>query len=145
MRAVPLFDSLAPLFGGALIGVAAALLWLLNGRVAGVSGIAGGLLGAGRGDHLWRALFLLGLIGGGALMRYLHPSVFEHMTTSPSVVIAGGLLVGIGTTFASGCTSGHGVCGVSRLSPRSLVAVATFMLAGGITVYVIRHVFGGSP
>lgn len=136
---------LAPLFGGAVIGLAASLLWLLNGRIAGVSGIAGGLLGSGRGDRLWRALFLIGLASGGLLMRYLDPAAFEGATVSPGMLIFAGFLVGAGTTFANGCTSGHGVCGVSRLSPRSLIAVGSFMAAGVITVYLSRHVIGAAP
>jgi uncharacterized membrane protein YfcA/uncharacterized membrane protein YedE/YeeE len=129
----------APLVGGAVIGLAAAMLWLLNGRIAGVSGIAGGLLRAARGDRLWRALFLLGLAAGGLLTSRIWSGAFEHATASLNTLVVGGLLVGFGTALSNGCTSGHGVCGVSRLSPRSLVAVGLFMGMGMFTVYLVRH------
>jgi uncharacterized membrane protein YfcA/uncharacterized membrane protein YedE/YeeE len=132
----------APLVGGAVIGLAAAMLWLLNGRIAGVSGIAGGLLPAARGDRLWRALFLLGLAVGGLAMSRTWSGAFEHATAPLSTVVVGGLLVGFGTALSNGCTSGHGVCGVSRLSSRSLVAVGSFMGMGMLTVYLVRHVVG---
>lgn len=132
----------AALFGGVVVGLAAAMLWLLNGRIAGVSGIAGGLLQSARGDRLWRALFLFGLGSGGLMMSRIWPGMFESPTASPSTLVTGGLLVGFGTALSSGCTSGHGVCGVSRLSPRSLVAVGSFMGMGMLTVYLVRHVVG---
>jgi uncharacterized membrane protein YedE/YeeE len=135
-------STLVPLLGGALIGLAAGLLWLLNGRIAGVSGIAGGLLRGGRGDLLWRALFVLGLALGGLSMRLLVPNTFEAVTAAPGLILLAGLLVGAGTSLANGCTSGHGVCGVSRLSPRSLAAVGSFMAAGMVTVYLAQHIFG---
>ena len=138
-------SALVPLAGGAIIGLAAALLWLLNGRIAGVSGIAGGLLRSGRSDRLWRALFVAGLALGGVLMHALMPDAFETASAAPGTVVLAGLLVGAGTTLANGCTSGHGVCGVSRLSRRSLVAVAAFVASGMITVYLVRHAFGGLP
>jgi uncharacterized membrane protein YedE/YeeE len=134
-----------PLIGGALIGLAAALLWLGSGRIAGVSGIAGRLVPAARGDRLWRVLFLLGLAAGGALMSRLAPAAFEALATGKLLVVAAGLLVGVGTTLANGCTSGHGVCGVARLSPRSLVAVGSFMVAGMVTLHVARHVLEVLP
>jgi uncharacterized membrane protein YfcA/uncharacterized membrane protein YedE/YeeE len=138
-------SPLAPLLGGALLGLAAALLWLLNGRVAGISGIAGGLLQAGRGDRLWRVLFVAGLALGGLVMNLWVPSAFEAATASPGLVLVAGLLVGLGTTLGNGCTSGHGVCGVSRLSARSLTAVGVFMMTGMLTVHAVRHVLGGIP
>lgn len=134
--------SLAPLLGGAIIGVAAALFWLLQGRMAGISGMVGGLFAAGSGDRDWRALFLFGLLAGGALMHRLLPSAFGQSPVSSSLVVASGLLVGVGTTLANGCTSGHGVCGISRLSVRSLAATFTFMGAGALAVYFVRHVLG---
>jgi uncharacterized membrane protein YedE/YeeE len=133
---------LLPLVGGALIGAAAAIFWLLQGRMAGISGIVGGLFFARSGDRGWRALLLAGLLVGGALMARLLPSAFGPSPVSLGLVVASGLLVGIGTTLANGCTSGHGVCGVGRLSPRSLAATASFMTAGLFVVYLVRHVLG---
>lgn len=136
------FTPWSALAGGVLIGLAAASFLLLNGRIAGISGILGGLLVPGRGDIAWRVAFLAGLIGAPAvwlLAAELPP--IEINASYPALVIAG-LLVGIGTRYGSGCTSGHGVCGLSRLSLRSLVATLSFMGAGFLTVYVIRHVMG---
>ena len=134
------FTPWSALIGGAIIGIAAALLALLNGRVAGISGILGGLLGPGTPDFAWRAAFVAGLI--------VAPIVYALAATLPTITIAAGyptlivagLLVGIGTRYGAGCTSGHGVCGLSRLSPRSLVATLAFMAAGFATVFVVRHV-----
>ncbi len=128
--------------GGVAIGLAAAMFVLLNGRIAGISGILGGLLRPARGDVAWRIAFLAGLLGA--------PLVYALFTVVPTLeidagygtLVAAGLLVGVGTRYGSGCTSGHGVCGISRTSPRSLVATATFMLAGFLTVFVARHVLG---
>lgn len=133
------FTPWPALAGGILIGLAAAGFLLLNGRIAGISGILGGLLRPARGDIAWRVFFLAGLIGSPLLWQLLAelPSI-EINTGYPGVILAG-LLVGIGTRYGSGCTSGHGVCGLSRLSPRSLVATLCFMIAGFATVYVIRH------
>lgn len=132
---------IAALLGGVIIGLAAAMLWLFNGRVAGVSGIAGGVLHSERGDRLWRALFMLGLVLGGVLVSRIVPGAFETATVAPATVVVAGLLVGFGTALGNGCTSGHGVCGVSRLSPRSLAAVGSFMGMGMLTVFFVRHVF----
>jgi uncharacterized membrane protein YedE/YeeE len=136
------FTPLASLGGGILIGLAAVVLLLANGRVAGISGIAGGLLRPAGGDVGWRLAFLLGLasaplawLAAGAMP----PAQIDH---SPALLTIGGLLVGIGTRFGSGCTSGHGVCGIARLSPRSLAATACFVAAGFLTVVVMRHVIG---
>jgi uncharacterized membrane protein YedE/YeeE len=134
------FTPWASLTGGILIGLATALLLLANGRVAGVSGILGGLLRPARGDVAWRVAFLLGLFVAPIVwlaMRAMPPAQIDH---SPALLAVGGLLVGIGTRFGSGCTSGHGVCGIARLSPRSLLATACFMAAGFVTVFVVRHV-----
>ena len=133
------FTPWLALAGGALIGIAAGLFMLLNGRIAGISGVLGGLFRPTRGDVAWRLAFLLGLVAapavallGGALPR---PTI----DASWVALVVAGLLVGIGTRYGSGCTSGHGVCGLSRLSPRSLAATLTFMGAGFITVFVVRH------
>jgi uncharacterized membrane protein YedE/YeeE len=131
---------LQALLGGALIGASATILLLLNGRVAGISGIAGNLLKTPDADTTWRILFIIGLLSGPILYRL----EFEHWPTvavdsSWPMLIAGGLLVGFGTRLGSGCTSGHGVCGLARLSWRSFAAVLTFMTAAIITVFVVRH------
>ena len=136
------FTPWASLSGGILIGLATALLLLANGRVAGVSGILGGLLRPARGDVAWRIAFVLGLFVAPIVwlaMRAMPPAQIDH---SPALLAVGGLLVGVGTRFGSGCTSGHGVCGIARLSPRSLLATACFMAAGFVTVFVARHVLG---
>jgi uncharacterized membrane protein YedE/YeeE len=136
------FTPWASLAGGILIGLATALLLLANGRVAGVSGILGGLLRPARGDVAWRVAFVLGLFVAPIVwlaMRAMPPAQIDH---SPALLALGGLLVGLGTRFGSGCTSGHGVCGIARLSPRSLLATACFMAAGFVTVFVVRHVLG---
>jgi uncharacterized membrane protein YedE/YeeE len=124
-----------PLVGGALIGVAAAALLLLSGRIAGVSSIAGGLLSPRPGDHAWRVAFVAGLVVGGLVVLTIWPAAIGPSPgRSPLHLAIAGLLVGVGTSLASGCTSGHGVCGVARLSPRSLVATGVFMVTGMITV-----------
>jgi uncharacterized membrane protein YedE/YeeE len=137
------FTPLASLAGGLMIGLAAALLLLANGRIAGISGIVGGLLRPARGDIGWRLAFLAGLFVAPLVwlaMQAMPPAQIDH---TPALLAVSGLLVGIGTRFGSGCTSGHGVCGIARLSPRSLMATACFMLAGFLTVYVTHHVLGG--
>jgi uncharacterized membrane protein YedE/YeeE len=136
------FTPWASLAGGILIGLATALLLLANGRVAGISGILGGLLRPTHGDIAWRVTFILGLFVAPLAwltMGAMPPAQIDH---SPALLTVGGLLVGIGTRFGSGCTSGHGVCGIARLSPRSLLATACFVAAGFVTVFVVRHVFG---
>lgn len=136
------FTPLASLGGGVLIGLAAALLLLANGRIAGISGIAGGLLRPAQGDIGWRLAFLLGLVAaplGWLAFGAMPPAQIDN---SPLLLTVAGLLVGVGTRFGSGCTSGHGVCGIARLSPRSLTATACFIVAGFVTVFVIRHVIG---
>ena len=133
------FTPASALAGGVIIGTAAALLALVNGRVAGISGIVGGLLRHVQGDRGWRIAFVLGLLAA--------PLVAKIAGQAPLIVIEAGwlelalagVLVGYGTRLGSGCTSGHGVCGVSRLSPRSLVATAAFMASGFATVFVLRH------
>lgn len=127
------------LIGGALIGAAAVLLLLLNGRIAGVSGILGGLI-ADRADggRLWRVAFLLGLPAGAALFRAVTGAFPVQLQGGPLLLLAAGLLVGFGTALGSGCTSGHGVCGLARRSPRSLAATVVFMLCAMIVVYLLR-------
>ncbi len=137
------FTPWASLAGGVLIGVASALFILLNGRILGISGILGGLLPPKSGDAGWRVTFLLGMAAAPLVFAWLAPAGFlqaPRIEASNVVLIVAGLLVGLGTRYGSGCTSGHGVCGLSRLSPRSLVATLTFMGAGFLTVYVLRHV-----
>ena len=134
------FTPWSALAGGALIGLAAALLLWLNGRIAGISGIVGGVLRPVAGDTAWRAAFVLGLL--------LAPLAYGLVTTLPALqvdagyglLVLAGLLVGVGTRYGAGCTSGHGVCGLSRWSVRSLAATTTFMAAGFATVFLVRHV-----
>lgn len=131
------------LAGGLLIGLASAGLLLLNGRVAGITGIFAGLLEPRAGDTAWRALFVAGLVAGGAAVGVLRPDTFHFdQVRPPLLLLAAGVLVGFGTRLANGCTSGHGLCGVSRFSPRSLVATGTFIAAGALTVFVGRHLLG---
>jgi len=120
------FTPWASLAGGILIGVAAAMLVLLNGRVAGISGIVGGLVGAWRGDVAWRVAFVLGLLVSPALYAFIQGRPVVRIEAGWGTLVLAGVLVGVGTSYASGCTSGHGVCGLSRLSPRSLVATLLF-------------------
>jgi uncharacterized membrane protein YedE/YeeE len=136
------FTPMAALAGGAIIGLAAGAFVLLNGRIAGISGIAGGLLSAAKGDIGWRIAFLAGLVGAPLAFQMVAPLPDVQIEAGTATLIAAGLLVGIGTRYGSGCTSGHGVCGISRFSPRSLVATAAFMAAGFATVFVVRHVIG---
>jgi len=132
------------LAGGALIGLAASLLLWLNGRVVGVSGMLGGVLRPVRGDVLWRVLALAGLVLAGAATMLIAPEQIGRSPRSLAVLALAGLCVGIGTRLSNGCTSGHGVCGVSRLSPRSLVATGTFIATGVLTVLVLRLLAGAS-
>ncbi|AXA93766.1 YeeE/YedE family protein [Massilia sp. YMA4] len=137
------FTPWTSLAGGLLIGAAAALLILLNGRIAGISGILGGLLRAPRTDRRWRLAFLGGLLLAAPLWRGIAPLPAMHPVAGDAALVLAGLLVGFGTRLGAGCTSGHGVCGLARLSPRSLAATVTFMLAGAVTVFVLRHLVGG--
>ena len=134
------FTPWSALAGGAIIGIAAVLFALFNGRVAGISGIVGGLLRPSLPDAAWRAAFLAGLIVAPIVYRPLAgPANLTIDANYPTLVVAG-ILVGLGTRYGSGCTSGHGVCGLSRLSPRSLVATLAFMSAGFATVFATRHI-----
>lgn len=138
------FTPFLSLLGGGLIGLAAVLLMAFHGRIAGMTGILSGLVPPFSGDPVWRAAFLAGAIGAPAsiLATTGYAVPFESPTPAPWL-IAGGLIVGAGVCFGSGCTSGHGVCGLARLSPRSIVATLTFMASTAITVFVVRHVVGG--
>lgn len=138
-------DILVPLLGGALIGLSATILLLFNGRVAGVSGIVAGAVFPNAGDVQWRWFFVGGLIVGGAAMSFAFPEMFAitHGRTLPILALAG-LLVGFGVRLGNGCTSGHGVCGLSRLSPRSLVATLTFISSGALAVIAARLFLGGA-
>ena len=133
------FTPWASLAGGLLIGVAAAMLLLLNGRVAGISGIVGGLLAPRRADIAWRLAFVGGLFAAPLVMGILGQDVVPRIDAGFATLVLAGLLVGVGTSYGSGCTSGHGVCGLARLSPRSLAATAAFMAAGIVTVFIVRH------
>ena len=133
------FSPLSALAGGGLIGLAAAWLILGRGRILGASGLLGGLIPPSAGDWAWRAEALLGLVLAPFVARVLFQTPSPTFSAGPATLIAGGLLVGFGTRLANGCTSGHGVCGLARLSPRSLAATLTFMAAGFATVFVVRH------
>ncbi|MBB3194886.1 YeeE/YedE family protein [Roseateles terrae] len=136
------FTPWASLAGGVLIGLAAALLALLNGRIAGISGIVGGLLAPRSHETSWRLAFVLGLIASPAVYALLTTVPAPSVSASGPVLAVAGLLVGLGTRYGSGCTSGHGVCGLSRRSPRSLAATVAFMAAGFLTVFIVRHLLG---
>jgi uncharacterized membrane protein YedE/YeeE len=132
-------DWINALLGGIIIGTAVSMMLLMNGRVTGISGIINGAISPQKGDTAWRWLFVAGLVVGGLTLRTLNPQVFgEGAPKSPLLTIAAGLLVGLGTIMGSGCTSGHGVCGISRFSPRSLVATVTFIAAGIVSVFIFR-------
>ncbi len=138
------FTPFASLTGGIILGVASAIFILINGRILGISGILGGLLPPKAGDTTWRIAFMLGLFAAPTVFHAVVPAQFitePRIGATDWMVVAAGLLVGIGTRYASGCTSGHGVCGLSRLSPRSLLATMSFMGAGFAMVYVMRHLF----
>ncbi|KAA2312767.1 YeeE/YedE family protein [Puniceibacterium sp. HSS470] len=139
------FTPIASLAGGVLIGIASTLLMLTLGRVMGATGVLAGLFQpASSQDFAWRAALLAGMVSGPALVWLMSgemPAV--EVPISTVALIVGGLIVGVGVTYGSGCTSGHGVCGMARLSPRSIAATVTFMIFTGVTVYLVRHVFGG--
>ena len=136
------FTPWASLLGGALIGLAVLIFILFNGRIAGISGIIGGLIKPSLQDAGWRIAFVMGLLASPLLWQlFVTLPAIEIQANNPLLIISG-LLVGIGTRFGAGCTSGHGICGLSRLSPRSIVATVCFMLAGFVTVYITRHLLG---
>lgn len=128
------------LLGGVLAGIASALFILNNGRIAGISGILGGLLNPRKDDIIWRIAFLLGLIAAPTVTFMFMPAPEVTIEAETATLIIAGILVGVGTRYGSGCTSGHGICGLSRLSPRSLIATLTFMAAGIAVVFVMRHI-----
>ena len=136
------FTPWTSLAGGALIGLAAAMFLLFNGRIAGISGILGGLLQWPKGDIGWRIAFLLGLVAAPAAYGLFAALPAVQVDAGTATLVVAGLLVGIGTRYGAGCTSGHGVCGLSRRSPRSMVATAAFMTAGFVTVFIVRHLIG---
>ena len=137
------FTPYSAFSGGILIGLAATLLLLFNGRIAGISGIMGGLIHASRDELFWRIAFLLGIVIGAFLFGQINPNVYQARDNFPVWLLAlGGFLVGFGTRMGNGCTSGHAVCGIARFSIRSVAATITFMLSGFLTVFVIRHVLG---
>jgi uncharacterized membrane protein YedE/YeeE len=133
------FTPVAALVGGVLIGLAAALFVVFNGRIAGISGILGGLIKPHRGDIGWRVAFIAGLVVApiAYALIWMRPDI--QIDADPFILIVAGLIVGFGTRMGSGCTSGHGVCGIARLSPRSLIATLTFMALGFLTVFLVRH------
>ena len=136
------FTPLASSLGGLLIGLSAAMMLILKGRIAGISGIIGGLASAPAEERPWRLAFMGGLLTGGVAMVAVMPEQFgSQPTASTGVLVVAGLLVGIGTRIGGGCTSGHGVCGLSRFSPRSMVATALFMSFAALTVFAVRHIF----
>lgn len=138
------FTPISAAIGGALIGLSAVLLMLLNGRVAGIAGIAAGLIDPTGSDRFWRVAFILGLIAAPlSAMLIGYPVPVPQMPASFITVAVAGLLVGFGTRLGNGCTSGHGVCGIARLSARSITATAVFMAAAMIVVALTRHVLGG--
>lgn len=136
------FTPWSSLGGGVLIGIAAAMFILLNGRIAGISGVVGGLLKPVRGDIAWRVAFVLGMISAPAVHLLFSTLPPLRIDATWGALVVAGVLVGVGTRYGSGCTSGHGVCGILRLSPRSFVATVTFMAAGFATVFVLRRVLG---
>jgi uncharacterized membrane protein YedE/YeeE len=145
MRLMEPLSPLMPILGGLLIGLAAALFLLLNGRIAGVSGMAAIATGIASEGAPWRqaAAFVVGLPLGAALVAYVVRAPDVAVTSSVPLLLAAGVLVGYGTRLGNGCTSGHGVCGIARLSPRSIAATLTFMACAAVTVFVARHVIGG--
>ena len=137
------FTPVSALLGGALIGLSVSLLLLLNGRMAGISGIMNGLLSVPKKEEIWRGLFLLGLVIGAVIFQLLTDDSLVLRKGYPILlIIIGGFLVGVGTRMGSGCTSGHGICGIANFSIRSITATITFMLSGMVTVFILKHILG---
>ncbi len=137
------FTPVSAFSGGILIGLAAILMLLFTGRIAGISGIMGGLLSPKQAETLWRIAFLVGIVIGAFLFNLIRPDFYQPRAGFPVLLLViGGLLVGFGTRMGNGCTSGHAVCGIARLSVRSIAATLTFMTSGFVTVFLIRHVIG---
>jgi uncharacterized protein len=135
------FTPFSAFSGGILIGLAATLLLLFNGRIAGISGIMGGMMNTDRKELFWRTAFLAGIVIGAFLFNQIMPDFYQPRENFPVWLLAcGGFLVGFGTRMGNGCTSGHAVCGIARFSVRSIAATLTFMASGFLTVYIIRHV-----
>lgn len=137
------FTPWSSLAGGMTIGIAVAVFALLNGRIAGISGIVGGLFRLQTGDIGWRIAFVAGLVAAPLVWQLFHSLPTFQIDSGYGILALAGLIVGIGTRYGSGCTSGHGVCGLSRLSPRSIIATLAFMGTGFVTVYIMRHMLGG--
>ena len=139
------FTPVESLVGGIVIGIAALVLLRFYGRIAGISGVFGGLFPFNTGETLWRMVFLAGLVTGGVILSFLHTDAvtFELAYSNPALILAG-LLVGVGSRMGNGCTSGHGICGLGRLAPRSMVAVLTFMATGILAAVVVHQIFGGA-
>ncbi len=137
------FTPIASTLGGILVGIAAAALLVLNGRIAGVSGIVAGALRPKPDEFTWRMLFVLGLVAGGALMTWLLPGSIQPTPRGWMISAAAGVLVGVGSQLGSGCTSAHGTCGIGRFARRSIVATVTFMATGAVTVLLTSHLVGG--
>jgi hypothetical protein len=135
----------AALIGGAIIGLAVSLMLVFNGRVTGISGIVSGVLSPRKNDISWRILFLLGLLSGGVLLRFIQPEAFQNASNNMGLIdyAVAGLLVGFGTLLGNGCTSGHGVCGISRLSVRSIIATIVFITFGVLSVFIFKTLRGG--
>lgn len=135
----------AALIGGAIIGVAVSLMLVFNGRVTGISGIVSGVLSPRKNDISWRILFLLGLLSGGVLLRFIQPEAFQSASQNMGLIdyAVAGLLVGFGTLLGNGCTSGHGVCGISRFSVRSIMATIVFITFGILSVFIFKTIRGG--
>jgi uncharacterized membrane protein YedE/YeeE len=135
----------AALIGGAIIGLAVSLMLVFNGRVTGISGIVSGVLSPRKNDISWRILFLLGLLSGGVLLRFIQPEAFQNASNNMGLIdyAVAGLLVGFGTLLGNGCTSGHGVCGISRLSVRSIIATIVFITFGVLSVFIFKTFRGG--
>ncbi len=137
------FTPISAFSGGLLIGISATLLLLFNGRIAGISGILGGLITTSGAERFWRLAFVLGIVTGALAFHLIWPSFYQPRVNFPIWLLAlGGFMVGFGTRMGNGCTSGHAICGIARFSVRSIVATLTFMASGFITVYLIRHVIG---
>jgi len=142
-KALENFTPISALLGGALIGLSVSLLLLLNGRMAGISGIMNGLFSAPKKEEIWRGFFLVGLIMGAVIFQLLtNDSLTVRQGYPILLVILGGFLVGVGTRMGSGCTSGHGICGIANFSMRSMMATITFMVSGMVTVFILRHILG---